>query len=118
MALKRSLPAKETALQLAKDRYLAKWLGSFRDAKTKKDAWRRLTAAGKRYPSLSTFYSHLKHQSLEEYLKDAFRFDALPSILDSLSIVDPDVNAALATVEGLSHNLEAFEALLLRQGYR
>jgi hypothetical protein len=48
----------KTARDLFKKRHLAKWLSLY-EGLNKKAAWRRLTSEGKRYPSLSAFYSYV-----------------------------------------------------------
>lgn len=65
---------KHKAITLAKRRHLKPWLQSF-EGLSKKKVWEKLPKNPWGYPSLGTFYSHVKHHgSVEDYL--GWRFEA------------------------------------------
>lgn len=63
------------AEKLAKVRYLNLWLEYFSKIGDKKKIWEKLTFNGSKYPSLGTFYKHIKPNGVKEYLKGYFNLD-------------------------------------------
>jgi hypothetical protein len=88
-----------SAQQLATDRYSTRWLKLFA-GKTKKAAWQRYTG-GNGYPSLGTFYQHVKHAgSLDKYLAECLTSD-LEGSLRVLGIEDGEIKELLKEREQL-----------------
>jgi hypothetical protein len=85
------------AKRAAEKRYLRPWLDGFQGL-SKKAVWLTLTNGGKNYPSLGTFYSHLKdYKSVEDYLK--WRFDQEPlAMLKIARIRDAEIEKLLGAV--------------------
>jgi hypothetical protein len=77
------------ALKLASDRYLSQWLARF-EGKSKKAAWQILTAHQK-YPSLGTFYQHVRETGLDHYLRWRFAGD-FEMALKALKIRDSEID--------------------------
>jgi hypothetical protein len=100
-ALKRREEKKENlyrkAQKIAEDRYLTDWLSRY-EGLSKKEAWMRYTG-GSGYPSLGTFYKHVKHAGgIIEYMRWRFSSD-FPAALRSMAVKDPDIQALLAQRE-------------------
>jgi hypothetical protein len=86
--------AAKKAVALAKERYLAKWLERF-GGKSKKAVWLALTNQGEDYPSLGTFYTHLKHHdSTAEYLTWRFEQD-VGGVLKAAGVRDREIEGLL-----------------------
>lgn len=77
------------AQDLAVARYRQQWLDTL-NRTTKKALWRSITADGKRYPSSSTFYMHLKSTTVDLYLMQYFVSNWFV-LLQELGIVDPKI---------------------------
>lgn len=110
--------AKNEVVDIARSRYMDKWLWHFRDAKTKKEIWRRLTDNGKRYPSLSSFYAHTRNKDLETYLRQEFCYDNLPAILEKLDTVDNELSQRIETVREIERELRTVKEQLKKEGYK
>jgi SEC-C motif len=81
------------AQELATERYRAAWLALFAGM-TKKAAWQRYTG-GTGYPTLGTFYRHVKHAAgLSQHLEWCLRND-LERSLKVLGIEDAEIKALL-----------------------
>jgi hypothetical protein len=85
---------KARAFDAAKRRYLSRWLSRF-EGQTKKDVWTRLTANGEQYPSLGTFYKHLRDGGQTRYLTDYFAAH-LETALALIGVADTEIRALLS----------------------
>lgn len=56
----------------ARERHFDTWKALFKE-KNKKYIWSIITNNGEHYPSLGTFYKHVKHEGLEQYLDWVFK---------------------------------------------
>lgn len=110
--------AKKEVVGIATSRYMDKWLVYFQDARTKKEIWRRLTDNGKRYPSLSTFYTHTRNRSPETYLRREFHYDNVPVILQKLGIIDNEVNEKLQATRQIEGKFREGKEQLKKEGYK
>lgn len=79
-------------VSLATERYLQRWLDLF-EGKSRKSAWMIYTG-GHAYPSLATFYKHVREQGLPQYLTWCFRND-VQKALGILNITDAEIEALL-----------------------
>jgi hypothetical protein len=85
------------AKDLATKRHLDKWLDLYARV-TKKEAWRRYTG-GSGYPTLGTFYKHVKDfGGVTEYMRWCFS-NHFEEALKALAVKDDDVEALLAERE-------------------
>ncbi|CEG13797.1 conserved hypothetical protein [groundwater metagenome] len=109
---------KKEIVDLAHSRYVDKWHSYFDGAKTKKEVWRRLTNNGKKYPSLSTFYSHTKNDDLTKYIRHYFYYDNLAYILEKLGIKDDEINKMILNVKEFEDRLNGIKEQLKKEGYR
>jgi hypothetical protein len=83
----------QRAQELATERYRAAWLALFAGM-TKKAVWQRYTG-GTGYPTLGTFYQHVKHAAgLSQHLEWCLRND-LERCLKVLGIEDAEIKALL-----------------------
>ncbi len=81
------------ALSLAKARYLPEWLDRF-SSLSKKKVWEIMTKSEYGYPSLSTFYAHVKDQgSVSGYLE--WRFETDIEKLFPVEIKDQEIEELL-----------------------
>jgi hypothetical protein len=110
--------AKMGVVNLATSRYETKWLAYFEEAKSKKAAWQRLTDAGKRYPSLATFYSHTAKMDLQAYLLRQFNFDSLPIIVKKVGSGDKELKKKLDAVKECELELEISKTRMLKDGFQ
>lgn len=82
------------ALQLAKQRYLDRWLALY-STLPKKKAWQRYTG-GNGYPALGTFYQHVRHAgSVTEYMRQCFEGD-FEDALRKMAVEDKDIDKLLS----------------------
>lgn len=66
--LRRRTESKKTRLRQQLRRRLSdSWLAHF-EGKSRKEIWNEVTAGGTTYPSLGTFYSHVRHSGLGQVL--------------------------------------------------
>ena len=110
--------AKEGVVNLATSRYETKWLAYFKEAKSKKAAWQRLTDCGKRYPSLATFYSHTAKMDLQAYLLRQLNFDSLPIIVEKVGSGDKELKKKLDAVKENELELEIDKTRMLKDGFQ
>jgi hypothetical protein len=112
--------AKAEVTEIATVRYTGRWLQRFEDAKTKKEVWRRLTGDGKRrhYPSLSTFYDHVRRIGLEVYLRNEFTYNNLPDIMQSLAVVDSEIHERREQISAIESDLDQARRQLKKVGYK
>lgn len=82
----------EKARHIAEERYITSWLTSFNNL-NKREVWLKLTG-GNGYPSLGTFYKHVKEEGLTKYLNRIFSQD-FPEILKREGVDDKDIEALL-----------------------
>jgi len=110
--------AKLNVVNLAASRYESKWLAYFKEAKSKKAAWQRLTDAGRRAPSLTTFYSHTAKIDLQAYLLRQFNFDSLPIIVEKVGPGDKELKKKLGAVKERELELRVTKSRMLRDGFQ
>lgn len=104
---------KEAILSMGQARYLQRWLDTFVD-KPKKRIWAELKSIAHHcVPSLGTFYTRTKDESLEDYLREWFDAEKLISILDFLGIHDSELPQAYAQLNEQSQNSEGTERQML-----
>jgi len=103
----------ETAKKKLADRMYSRfrsvWIDHFH-RKTKKATWSELTENGKRYPSLSTFYTHVRESSLDDVLEGYFRYPSLQTVIRVLKVRDSDFHAKLAEIGALEKEHETKES--------
>jgi hypothetical protein len=85
----------------AEAKYKETWIQYFRN-KTKKETWTTLTRQGREYPSLSTFYSHVRSFGLAEVL---IRYLSYPDIDTMTRILCPN-DVKLMSMIGAIQELE------------
>jgi len=89
---------KEQVSKLAQSRHLEGWLSLF-EGQSKKHVWYRLTG-GRGYPSLGTFYKHVKDEGLQRYLSRVFYHD-IEGAFSLLGVRDEDICCALDELSSL-----------------
>jgi hypothetical protein len=105
--------------QLASDaqtRYGDTWCQRF-DGKTKKAIWAELTQSGGYYPSLSTFYSHVRHIGLPQVLNGYFHFHEIWTVIRVLGLCDDRLNAMIHDIETLERQSEQQENNIRKQAF-
>lgn len=90
----------ERARALAAERYLARWMALF-EGVSKKVAWERYTG-GEGYPTLGTFYKHVKDRGLAPYMRWCFMND-IANALKIIDVNDSEVAALLAERDAIPH---------------
>jgi len=109
---------KEEIVNLEHSRYMDAWLSYFNTVKTKKEVWRILTDDGKRYPSLSTFYSDVRDSDLRHYLREYFSYDNLAFVLKKLKIEDKEIDEKILHVKEIESMLDDMREQLKKEGYK
>lgn len=94
----RRVELKKTVKVLADSRYLAMWLESFVGL-NRRQIWHRITG-GHGYPSLGTFYEHVKLEGRDPYLIRVFHQD-VAAALSLLGLEDNEVTSALDELSSL-----------------
>lgn len=110
--------AKMGVVNLATSKYETKWLAYFKEAKSRKAAWQRLTDGGKRYPSLATFYDHTAKMDLQEYLLQQFNFNSLSIIVDKVGSGDKELKKQLGAVKERELELQISKTRMLEDGFQ
>ncbi len=95
------IAAADKALQDQKDQldsclqgtYSSKWIASF-EGKTKKAVWRELVADGRDYPSLATFYTHVRQDGLSKTLLRYVRHGEVATLQRILGVADEQLSLA------------------------
>jgi hypothetical protein len=93
--------------------YGQKWKQHF-DGKTKKAIWSELTGAGRIYPSLATFYSHIRYLGLEKVLSRYLDHRELDTIRRVLAIKDSALNTAASRIQDLKRQAEKLHRQIVR----
>ena len=75
--------------------------------KAKKAIWRELTDDGKDYPSLGTFYLHVRQSSLQSTLTRYFDYQNLSTVIRVLHLTGSELQLRLERVRELERLLEA-----------
>ena len=83
---------------MAEARYLLRWLGLF-DGLNKRQVWAKLFKEHG-YPSLQTFYKHVKHETLDGYLRRTF-FQDIREALALLCTSDSEIELAITELAKL-----------------
>lgn len=95
---------KKNVKNIFMQKYASTWFEIFRE-KNKKQVWRILTDNGARYPALGTFYAHVRHQELEEYLRNYFTRNAEEDI-DAVMLILNVQDSEVMTLRRKSDSLE------------
>jgi hypothetical protein len=74
--------------------------------KTKKAVWRELAEDGKHYPSLPTFYTHVRQSGLQEELERYFEWPKLSTVVRILQLRGSELQARIGQVQELERLLE------------
>ena len=74
--------------------------------KAKKAIWRELTEDGRHYPSLPTFYLHVRESSLELQLARYFDYRELPTVVRVLQLSASELHSRIEQVRELERMLE------------
>ena len=92
----------------------ARWRAHF-DGKTKKAIWSELTEDGKHYPSLGTFYAHVRDSGIDRVLARYFERRELPTVARILGPGASELAAQIADIEGLERELDQQRSQARRQ---
>lgn len=83
---------RENVEKKARELYFTKWKDTFKHTKSKKEIWQKLTLNGRYYPSLGTFYKHIKgygREKLIEEINHYFTYSDLKRVFEVCK-VEPD----------------------------
>jgi hypothetical protein len=78
--------------------------------KSTKQIWAVLTEGGRKPPSLSTFYSHIRHGGLDGILNQYLCYDEVELICRTLKIKDNKITSLIAEIEQLQKEVQTMEA--------
>jgi hypothetical protein len=110
--------AKNGVVRLATSRYETKWLAYFKEAKSRKEAWQRLTDDGRRHPSLATFYNHSAKMDLQGYLLQQFTYEGLSVIVEKVGAGDKELKKTLDAVKKREFELQNSKTRMLKDGFQ
>ena len=85
--------------------------------KAKKAIWRELTEEGKHYPSLSTFYLHVRESSMEQQLARYFDYRELPTVVRVLQLNASELQSRIEQVRELERMLDEKHIHARRQAF-
>jgi hypothetical protein len=105
--------ARKAVSAFAVAQFQDRWNEHFR-GKAKKAIWRELTEDGKRYPSLPTFYLHVRESSLEKQLARYFEYPELPTVARILQVVSYELHSRIEKVQAMERTLEDRQTLARR----
>jgi hypothetical protein len=88
--------------------YAEKWRQHFAMRK-KKEIWKALTNGGQGYPSLATFYSHVRCLGMEGVLNRYVESRHIETLIRVLKIKDALVSSAIMEIEKLKRGVVATE---------
>ena len=97
---------KENLSAFAMTEFLERWKQHFK-GKTKKAIWRELTQDGARYPSLPTFYLHIRESNLEQQLARYFDYREIATVIRILQLNHPEIDRQVELIQTLERVLEA-----------
>ncbi len=98
----------------AANRFWKRWRMHF-DGKAKKAIWSELTEGGKHYPSLATFYAHVRESGIDRVLARYFDRHELPTVVRILGPGASELAAQIAQIERLEAELDEQRSLARRQ---
>lgn len=84
--------------------------------KTKKTVWRELTEHGKHYPSLGTFYVHVRDADLARVLKRYLEPRDLPTVVRILGLSGSELAMRIAEAERMERDLRELDNRAREQG--
>lgn len=91
-----------------KARYGEKWRHHFTDKK-KKAIWSELTQDGQTYPSLSTFYSHVRNSGLARVLEEYLAYREVETVIRVLELNDAELASMIERIQELEQATEQKE---------
>ncbi|MBN3738151.1 MULTISPECIES: hypothetical protein [Burkholderia] len=97
--------AKKEITSYAIAEYGEVWVKHFSD-QSKKSIWQELTDGGTCYPSLATFYSHVRQSGLTNVLEQYFDYGYLQTVIRVLELTGSDLHSRLNRVEELERQFE------------
>lgn len=92
------------------------WRAHF-DGKAKKTIWSELTEDGKCYPSLGTFYTHVRDSGLDRVLARYFDRRELSTVIRILGPSASTLGERMAEVERLERELDARSSCARQQAF-
>jgi len=98
--------AKKRVEQRLIDEFGTPWLAHFH-GRTKKQIWEDLVADGRTYPSLGTFYKHVRHAGLDRELSWYLRFEEAETVLRVLKRSDSQLATLLSDAKRCEQELHA-----------
>lgn len=98
--------SKEALSVYARTEFVERWNRHF-NGKTKKNVWRELTEDGKHYPSLPTFYAHVRHSTMQRELDRYFEWHTLPTVARVLELSRSELQSRIEHIQELERLLEA-----------
>ena len=113
---------RESLITLATKRYLEKWLAYFKEFKTKKAIWNEIKRQDENYPhifypSLSTFYSHIKNKGVDNYLRNFFSIENFPLIFNKIRVEDIDIDKIIQDINALKLQENEINRQIREQGF-
>lgn len=96
-----------------KDAWLAHFFG-----KSKKLVWEQLTESGKTYPSLGTFYTHTRQDSMEAVLLGYLKPDSVETVTRVLGAKDEQLTALVREMKSARDDADNQEIFVKRHLFR
>lgn len=89
--------------------YGGEWRAHF-EGRKKSDIWRELTKNGDEYPSLGTFYSHVRASGLSSVLARYLEHSGASTVIRVLSLEDQKLRSMRAAIAKLKRHAATLEA--------
>ena len=99
-----------------KARYGEKWRQHF-TGKKKKAIWSELTQDGRTYPSLSTFYSHVRNSGLARALEEYLAYREVETVIRVLGLNDAELSSMIERIQELEQATELKEQYVRQKAF-
>lgn len=101
----------------ARSEFSERWNKHFA-GESKKSIWGELTENGKHYPSLNTFYQHIRDSSLQQVLDRYFEWPSLPTIVRVLQLCGCELQSRIEEAQKIERLLEEQDGAVRTKAFR
>lgn len=95
-------------------RYGRRWREHFR-GKTRRAIWTELAEDGRKYPSLATFYFHVRSSGLEKVLNEYLAYREVETVRRILNLDDSRLGSTIKGIQDLEHAIKRKEREVRQQ---
>ena len=105
-------------LTCSKQQYLTPFMNEVLSGEGKKGIWLKLQSiAGEPTRTLRAFYRYTRKR-IEEIVRSHFTLERIPTILQNLNIVDPEIQKIFTRMEQINRQIHHLEEDMIKNAYR